>query len=294
MITLSAPVVSTHASDRWAQASNPCSVISSRVPIDQFGDSEPWGQARGQSDNGNHLVLSMDFDHVHMDAGAAYAPEFECFKLKLGGVDMSWADTLELGEDTNFTLQPQSEFTPMSLSPTKWESDSIHSWDSHSQSGFDTSSEAGWSSVWSGSQYTDNDAAVSVRTTSCSVSDCASPTLSSISTPNAAAMDAEMQGSDKSSIKTEAPSREEEPAKRFRAKMIADKTSVSSLASLLDKPLPPQVALAMLTSTSFNPGSRPPIFNEAEGQVCQHTCTVRGRCTQDTRAATVASQWRCE
>ena len=58
--------------------------------------------------------------------------------------------------------------------------------------------------------------------------------------------------------------------------MVADKTLVSSLASLLDTPLPPQVALATLTSTSFNPGARPLIFDDgAESQVRQHnTCCL--------------------
>ena len=251
---------------------------------------------------------------------SAEALEFECFKhsklgAAVGGIAdvWSWADPLELGEDTKFTVQsqigPQSEFTP------KWQSDSILSWDSHSQiesqSGFDASSEAGWSSVWSGSlneplhtelQDTDNEAAVPI---SCDVSDCSSPSY--ISTPTATAselpvtlpwtVEAQTQrGNYESSWTMNAPSvapRDEEPAKGVR--MVADKTLVSSLASLLDKPLPPQVALATLTSTSFNPGARPLIFDDgAESQVRQqNTCCLHVHAqSTDTRDPCAVSQWR--
>ena len=77
--------------------------------------------------------------------------------------------------------------------------------------------------------------------------------------------------------------------------MVADKTLVSSLASLLDKPLPPQVALATLTSTSFNPGARPLIFDDgAESQVRQqNTCCLHVHAqSTDTRDPCAVSQWR--
>ena len=179
------------------------------------------------------------------------APDF-CAEQDGGFASPCWRDlhsnvALEqtfAGEDDGMLMSP----TPKALSPlcshayTQYDeaqySTDGQSWDQQAQPQQQFSDISEWSSVWS---CTESEAPSSV-----------------------------WSGSDSGgSISPRSPPIYEDGGACISPREAEDgtgKTPVSSLASLLDKPLPPQVALTMLTSTSFIPGARPSIFCEMDQQ----------------------------